>query len=548
MTTSRGSLTGTLELTRLLARLDRLRLLLWLLGLAALWSFWAASMDALYPTEAERIGHARILAGNAVARAIDGPASGSSLGALTMVESFAFMASLTGLMSILLVVRHTRVAEDAGWAELTAGGVVGRRARIAATLALAALANVALAVVSAGGLAVQGLDVAGSLAAGAALGAVGFSFACLTAVVVQVAGTARSARTIALGILVAAFALRAAGDAMGRVLPSGTDVESAWLSWVSPMGWGQQMRPFAADNWHLLGLFAVLAGVTIMGAFVLADRRDDRHGVLAPSRGRARGDARVRGHAGLVWRLQRVPLLATAAGLATIGATFGAIGEEADKIVGTSAQMQEALARLAAPTMVDAWFATTLGWIGALVAAYTVHALLRLRAEESQGLLEPVLVASVSRQRWLFGHAAGVLGGSGVLLLLVGVCAGLAFGAADGDVSGRLAPVLSAALVQFPAVVVVAGFVIAAFGFVPRFAPALSWMVLGVAVVLGPLGRVVDLPQTMLRVSPFSHVPAMPAVEFAAAPVLALLLVGSALAWAGTWAFGRRDVAVRRIG
>ena len=53
----------------------------------------------------------------------------------------------------------------------------------------------------------------------------------------QLAAGARAARGIAIGVLGAAYLLRAVGDAAG---PSGP----SWLTWLSPLGWTEFVRPY----------------------------------------------------------------------------------------------------------------------------------------------------------------------------------------------------------------------------------------------------------------------------------------------------------------
>ena len=66
-------------------------------------------------------------------------------------------------------------------------------------------------------------------------------FAATAAVAAQVAESARGANGLAVAVLGGAFALRAIGDAGPH-----------WLSWLSPLGWGQACAPFAGERWWLL--------------------------------------------------------------------------------------------------------------------------------------------------------------------------------------------------------------------------------------------------------------------------------------------------------
>jgi ABC-2 type transport system permease protein len=61
---------------------------------------------------------------------------------------------------------------------------------------------------------------------------------------------------------------------------------------------------------------------------------------------------------------------------------------------------------------------------------------------------------------------------------------------------------------------------------------------------MGQLGALFDLPQWLLNLSPFSHVPRAPAEAFAIVPVLWLLVAAFGLAAVGVAAFRHRDLAI----
>jgi polyether ionophore transport system permease protein len=64
----------------------------------------------------------------------------------------------------------------------------------------------------------------------------------------------------------------------------------------------------------------------------------------------------------------------------------------------------------------------------------------------------------------------------------------------------------------------------------------------GVALlVIGLFAQLLSLPDWVVKLSPFKHVPAMPADDFALGPLLALTAVAVALSAVGLVGFRRRD-------
>ena len=187
-----NSLTGTRALARLALRLDRVRLTVWVLGLAVMPMGTAANYLKLYPTEADLRAVSGVLANPSLV-ALSGPLFGESIGALTAWKIGVTEFILVALMSLLTVVRHTRAEEETGRLELRrrhggravrtadrrpAGHRPGEHRRIAVLTALGLLAT--------------GLPAAGSVAFGLAIGLVGMLFAAIAAAAAQLTESARA--------------------------------------------------------------------------------------------------------------------------------------------------------------------------------------------------------------------------------------------------------------------------------------------------------------------------------------------------------------------
>ena len=97
------------------------------------------------------------------------------------------------------------------------------------------------------------------------------------------------------------------------------------------------------------------------------------------------------------------------------------------------------------------------------------------------------------------------------------------------------------ALAYTPAVWVLVGLTVLVFGAAPR-ATAVVWAALTFCAFVGILGQVLDLPSWVEDLSPFQHVPHVPAVSLDVVPLLVLTAVAAVLTLAGLAAFRRRDL------
>ncbi|MFD9662467.1 ABC transporter permease [Rhodococcus sp. NPDC059968] len=543
-TAGRGQYAGTARLVRLAVRRDRIQLPVWLLALAALQAFSASSVLGLYPTEPDLRSFAMATAASPVALATNGLVSGYSAGAVLACQIVMPLSLAAGLMTTLLVVRHTRQNEETGRAELVEAAVVGRKALLTAALVVAVGANLALGLLNVVVLVAAGLPLDGSVALGAAVAGAGIAFAAIAAVTAQVTDSARTANGLAGAALGVAFLLRAVGDMTGTVTDNGTRVVSGWPTWVSPIGWAEQVRPYDDNAWWVLALPAVFALAVGSVGFALTEHRDVGSGLVPTRPGPARASRSLPTAVGSAWRIQRTILFWWAFGIAVLAVVYGAIADQIDDFLGEGEQVADMMEQLGGGTtnMVDAYFAAIFGMMAIAVAGYAVQALLRMRGEESAGRLEPVLATAVSRPRWMLAHVGLVTVGIVVLQTLTGAATGLAYGLVTEDAPGKVVHLAGAALVFVPAIGVVAALVVLVFGGVPAWSAGLSWGVLAVCLIFGFLGSLLGLPQAVRDLSPFTHVPPVPAADVTATPLMWLAVIAVGVGAVGVVLFRRRDL------
>ena len=342
-------MTGFATMLRFTLRRERVRIPVYVLVLVALIASTAAQSEQLYPTAASRADYVATVNGNPGLIAMVGPPYAvTSVGGDTAWQWGAFGAVVAALMSMFIVGRHTRGEEQSGRSELVRASVVGRDAPLAAALAVAVVAQVLMGAATALVMVAADTPAAGSIALGASLAGVGILFAGVAAVAVQVSQSTGGAYGLVGAVLGASFALRAAGD-----------VGDGTLSWLSPIGWGQAMRPYADERWWPLLLLLAFTVLLCAAAFALLARRDDGAGLLAPRPGPPHAAPALARPAGLAFRLQRGALIGWAVGLFFGGLSIGLTAQDADSILGDSKEVDELFAQ-AAGSLVDNYLAVSL--------------------------------------------------------------------------------------------------------------------------------------------------------------------------------------------
>jgi ABC-2 type transport system permease protein len=539
-----SAFTGTGALVRLALRRDRIQLPIWMVALPVVTVGSAGSLSGVYVTEQDRVSYAMTTAASVATRALNGPVGGPTFGSIVAVELFHTLAVMAALMSTFLVVRHTRQNEETGRAELIGSAVVGRLAGLTAALVVAAGANVLVLGLIMAALLSAGLPATGSLALAAAVAGVGMAFAGVAAVSAQVMETARGANGVAAAAIGVAFLLRAVGDAFGEVDAAGTGVVSGWPTWLSPLGWGHQVRAFAGDRWWVLGLYAAFVAVAVGVAFALIRVRDHGTGLFEVRRGPAAAAPTLLSPLGLAWRLQRGVLVGWLVGVVVLAVGMGAVADEINTLIEENDQLRQMIEAMGGSTnLVDSYLAAILSMMGLAIAGYSVQAVLRMRAEEAGGPLETLLATSVSRQRFMFSHVACAGVGAVVLLVAAGFSMGLTYGLVIGEPGAQALTMTGAALAHVPATAAFAGLVVLAFAALPGQATALSWGLFAVLVLVGQLGAVLKLPRVVLDASPFTHTPQLPAEAATAPPLLILGAVAVVVLAAGFGLFRRRDIS-----
>ena len=522
-------MTGLVLLVRGFLRRDRWMVAWFTAGITLLYWSQAYSVDGIYTTQRAFDEAAAMMERNAGFIAMAGPARAlNTTGGQVTWQATAFGAIVVGLMSMLLVGRHTRAEEESGREELLRSGVVARRTPMTAALVLLVLANVAVALSVTASLVAYGLAAAGAVALGLGLLGCGLAFGAVALLAMQLTASTRAAYGLTGGFLGLAYALRAIGDVSG-----------GGLSWLSPIGWYQGMHAYSGERWWPFLLLLAFAALVLVAAYAVFDRRDIGAGVLATRPGPAHASRGLSSGAGLAWRLQRGSVLGWTVGLFLAGLSFGSFGDDVGSLVGDSAFSRDLFGG-GEEVVLDAFYAASASMLAVFAMGFTVSSALRPRGEEVQGRLEPLLANGLSRRRWLLGHLAVTVAGSAAVLLASGLGLGLGFGLVTGGWD-RFGSLVVACAVTLPAVLAVGGVAWLLHGWAPRVA-SLAWLALLFCAVVIFFGDLLDFPGWVVDLSPLAHLGDHPAGSVEWPGVGSVTAIAVLLGLTGLWGFERRDV------
>ncbi|SDE22202.1 ABC transporter permease [Auraticoccus monumenti] len=532
-------------LVRAQLRRDRWQLVVWIGGMALLSLAAAAAISTEFGEESQRAAVVAVAAANPAFLFLRGTPDGTSVGAVTFFQLFSFLGVLAGLMQVFLVVRHTRADEEAGRAELVGATPTGRLLPLAATLATSAVAGLLLGALAALALLVAGLDATGAVLTGAALGLVGLVFAGVAAVCAQVLPTSRAANGLAGGLVGLAYLVRGVGDALGSPSADLTRADPAWLSWLSPIGWGQRVSPFGEQRPEVLLLPAATSVLLAVLALLLRRARDLGGSLVTERPGPAEGGRLTGSAAGLALRQQLPSVVGWCLGAAALGSLAGLLSPVVVGAAESNQALGELIARLqpgAGGDVLEVFTTALIGISGVLAAAAGTQTVMRLRPEEAEGRAELLLSAPLATRRWLATQLAlGFVVTTGVAVV-AGLGAGLGF-LATGLGAGWLGTGVAAALAHVPAALVVVAVVALVLAVLPRLTVPLGWGALVLALALGQLGELLRLPGWLQDVSPFRHSSALPLETLDLPVTLAVLGVAVGLAAAAVGLVRTRDLA-----
>jgi ABC-2 type transport system permease protein len=317
-------------------------------GWGVVFGLYVATQALAYATSYKTPAARQILvdefAHNTGISALVGPANQiGTVPGYTAWKCLAVLAIIGAVWGILTSTKMTRGEEDAGrWELLLVGQVTRRGAAQQALLGLCAggfalFVSTALITAAVGRSSKVGIGTGGAIYFALSVASGAIMFLAVGSLCSQLSTSRRQAASFASAILGVSYALRMIAD-------SGSNL--AWLRWVTPLGWIEELQPLTSPRpiafVPIVGLVIVMAVATVN----LAGRRDLGAGILADRSTISSIRQLPSNPLGLALYLSRSALIAWAVSIAAYGLLLGSIAKSGGKIITSSPSLRSVFARL----------------------------------------------------------------------------------------------------------------------------------------------------------------------------------------------------------
>lgn len=529
----------TFFLTRFGFKRDWLKLTIWALVLISLFVGVAAKFTGLYGSKS---------AVDQIIKTLKTPAMISLFGKMpagpyTTADVFAsemtvFMAIIAAVMNFYFVIHNTRGEEESGILEMIQAHPVGRLSNLTAALLESFIFNFGIGLVYALGLQfanLTGTDLNGNFLLGLGLGAVGFMFASIAAVVAQLTDNSRTATIFSYLIFGIMY--------IARMI---TDVSHPKYTWFVPMGWVEKFSTYKDNNWLPVFLMLGLSLVLVILAFYLNSHRDIGSGMIATRPGRATASAFLRGPLSLFWRLNRVSIIVWFFGIMILGATYGSVFNTIGDILKTNPMLKQLLntkAINAANVLIIKEFLAILMIVFAALALVPGISLINyLKSGESKGYLEIIHSTETSRFK-LFFSILGLATVTSIAVLFAGIYGLYAGGNAVMTHHIAMSVFMRGFYGYLSPLLLMLGISAFLIGWLPKLT-TLNYGYLVLAFFVQYFGKLLKLPDWTEKLTPFGFIKHVPVSNFDVPTFWWQIAIAVLLVIVGYIGYRRRDLII----
>ncbi|HMR72499.1 MAG TPA: hypothetical protein PKD68_00630 [Candidatus Saccharibacteria bacterium] len=529
---------GLWTLIRLILRRDRVKLPLWIGGFVLSLLTMIPLLRDIYGSEESLRTLYATFGANPAGLFMTGPVDAPTFGALITFETLLWWGVAIAFLNTLLIVRHTRHNEEIGAQELLLSGRLHRASSLVAALVVALGVNVLIVL----GLGFGMSAISASWSSGqswlfaVAMGTTGFAWAAISAVVVQLVESGRSANGILAGLIGTSFVVRGIGDFLGKV-DAASIHQPHWASNLTPFGWLQATRPLTKSDWWPLLVSAVFALCVIALGFVLLAQRDVGTGLLPSRQGKRRASRFLSTPLGLTLYLQKNIFIGWLVAVLAMVGTIGLLVPQMTEVFDNADGMRRIIQSIGGTgALVPVFLSAMIAIVCLMIFAYAIHGLSKLRNEEASGRLESLLATRLSRLRWMGLHASVVFVGGVVMLAVTGLMLSVLTNALS-ELSVDVWEYTLAGLSYTPILVVFIALYLLLFGLLPRAVGGVTWLYFSFVAFTFWLGPIIELSQPIMNFSVMEHIATPPVEAIKATPLLVLsafssiAIVVGAIAW-----------------
>jgi ABC-2 type transport system permease protein len=522
------------KLFRFSIRKEWVKILLWLIGGVAFIAVGVFAFVEVYGDPVEREAMAFAME-NPAMEALFGRAIGLdnyTIGAMYSHMMTVMLLCYFALMSILLVVRNTRAEEEEGILEMLRALPTGRVAHTTSAILLLVVTNLFVAVSTVLLIVPFGdesMTVEGALLTGTIYGTIGLFFGAITLVTAQLSNNARGAMMGAFGVLGLSYILRTIGD-------SGTE----FFSWISPLGLLYGTEPFVNNYWWPVIVANVIVGLLIVFALYLGQRRDIGAGLLPDRAGKRDANSFLKTLLGFNWKLIRTSFFVWLVAVMLLGISYGSVIGDLDGLLEGNEIIEQMIVSDSEYSMVDQFVSTIIGVLSILASIPAIQFFLRLKGEEKKGRSEVMLAGTRSRGSIIrmFCQVAC----ASALVLHVAQMGAFIGAAVAMDSNVDTAQIWQTGLAYLPAIWVMIGLATLLYGWVPK-ATGWIWAYLIFAFIIHYFAGLFDIPEWIMGISVFHHIPSIPMDEWSWGIFLGLTILAKVLALIGFEGYKRRDIS-----
>jgi ABC-2 type transport system permease protein len=530
----KGCFKNTGKYVQLILRRERLSIPIWVLAIVILVLLLTIAYPELSPTEHERQIMAETM-NNPAITAMFGPAYSLDdyhYGIMMGHQMLLVTALIVAIMNIILAARHTRGDEEDGLSELLRSLPVGKLSNLSAVAIVFLGTNVLIGLLIAFGMTslnVEGIDFAGSLLYGAILAATGVFFACITILFAQINQNFSGVVGFSLAFLGISYLVRAIGD-----------VGYETLSFISPLGWIGRAEPYASNNWWPVILMLGVAAILFAIATYLNWIRDMGAGFLPEKQGASTASRFLQSPLGLAFRLQKTGIIAWCIGVFVLGAMYGSVMGDLESYFDSMEFFKDLFPVIEGVSLTEQFIPMLMSIMAVLSTVPVLMFFLKLRTEEKKNLTEHLLTRAVSRRSLLSSYLLISILASIVIQFLAVVGLWATWMATTNEAASFII-LLQAAAAYLPAIWIMVGFSVLLLGFWPK-GTGVAWIYLAYSFFAVYIGEIIQLPEWVVKLSPFGHVSQIPVESMNYTMTALLTLVAITLGIAGYAGFKNRDI------